>query len=588
MAEEIDIQQIIKDNLTRIRGIVRDCSTKSVVWCAIHQHRLGFPHPELSSPAKQLNLLLGLMLETKETNEPIDFTPEDWLKIVEPLEMLSRVYALKYLDTDGEHTSMPEPLREQTLAAMTTFFDYHETGLLASVEQVIDRIKEYIAPFDYELSSDLGLSASEAVQIAQHISTVLQQQLDLIHEHEPDRSASNKSEFELAQSVDDFGKISLTGLAQRFGDRAHVFWKAFSVARGQGPQISYPTEPSIVEKRPLIRISEDVAMLFNANILYTAILLMGERTLAKGPIREKFLKGRDNALEDQVAYELSRMLGHGAKVYRNLFETPDNQYEHDLILLTKSICLFVEIKASPPDEPFRNPEKAFVRLYRKFHSDRGIQKSYCQSLRLYEALGKGDLELFDKNGNQVLRLTSSIQSQAFCVCVTRDSYGPLATNLSFMLEKSDTHPYPWAVNILDLGQIADLWQCFQWDDRHLRNFLSQRIALQGRVFSEDELNFVAAYFKHCGLHHFTGANDDKLQLTSIYESFLNAVYYHVHHRHPRPVIDPVYPTGRYIRKSLLLGKPLNIGNLPIGSIQVGRNEACPCGSGVKFKRCHGQ
>ena len=588
MTEEIDIQQVIKDNLTRIRGIVRDCSTKSVVWCAIYQHRLGFPHPELSSPAKQINLLLGLMLEAKETNEPIDFTPEKWLNIIGPLEMLSQVYALKYLSIEGEPAAMPEPWREKVLVAMTAFFDYHETGLLASTEQVIDRIKVYLSPFDNHLRQILGISASEALDIAQYICNLLQYQLNQIKKHAPSQHSSPDSSSNFVKAVDSFGTISQADLIEQFGLTAKIFWNTFSIARGQGPEVKYPTEPNIVETKPIIRLSEDAAVLFNANVLFTAILTILEQTLTNGPIREKYFRSRDYTPEEQIVTEFSRMLGNNVEVFRNVFETTDNQHEHDIIILTENICLFVEAKASPPDEPFRDPEKAFVRLQRKFHSNKGIQKSYEQSLRLVHLLRRSELILFNKRGEEVLRLPSSIAEKAFCVSVSRDSYGPLAAYLSSMLEKGDDDPYPWAVNILDLGQISDIWQCFQWDDRHLRNFLSQRITLHEKVYSDDELNYVAAYVKHCGLQHFANADCDWLQLMSLYESLLSSLYYHMHHGHPPVAIDPIYPTADYFNPAIKAGKPVAIDNLPKGAIEVGRNEQCPCGSGVKFKRCHGQ
>jgi len=33
---------------------------------------------------------------------------------------------------------------------------------------------------------------------------------------------------------------------------------------------------------------------------------------------------------------------------------------------------------------------------------------------------------------------------------------------------------------------------------------------------------------------------------------------------------------------------LDVSELPEGWEQTGRNEACPCGSGKKFKHCHGR
>jgi hypothetical protein len=52
-----------------------------------------------------------------------------------------------------------------------------------------------------------------------------------------------------------------------------------------------------------------------------------------------------------------------------------------------------------------------------------------------------------------------------CACVTRDDFGPLATNLKLLLEKADGNAFPWGTNILDFlhllrhGRILAAIQC---------------------------------------------------------------------------------------------------------------------------------
>ena len=583
-----EIEQIISENMTLIRTVLEQCSTESVVAYSMVQFRKGFPHSQLSSPAKQINLLLGILLGTNEPFNPKTFDHQEWEQIVLSLERLSAVYVSLYFPEDESSGFESEQSSQAIQVAMTAFLNYHETGLLASAEQVMERIKLYLSPFDKCVSESIGIDTADALSMAEYIMNQCQAQLDELGVHAKKLSYQPDSAMDFAHAVDRMGKITLTELVAQFGSVARAFWDIFTVVRGKGPQISYPTDQSIVEVKPLIRISEDVAILFNINVLFTAIMSVCEETLAKEPIRAKYLKHRDDTLEEQVTSELSRMLGTKAQILRNVYETPDNQFEHDLVIRTDDICLFVEAKASPPREPFRDPQKAFVRLRDSFHSDTGIQKAYDQSLRLFNSLREGKLRLFDKYGKEVISLPSDIVKQSFCICVTRDNYGPLATYLSFLLEKKEDEPYPWAINILDLGQIADLWQCYSWNGRQLRNFLSQRILLNKKAFSDDELDYIAAYTKNCGLHHFVNANCDWLQIGSLYATFLNAVYYHVHHGHPRPDINPEYPNATDLRESLKTGQPVIVDNLSNGPIQVGRNEPCSCGSQVKFKRCHGQ
>ncbi len=587
MSGPTDLLEIIRENIEHIRTIVQDCSTESVVGYSMVKQRDGFPQSELSSPAKQIRLLLGITLESPEPLDAKEFSGQEWDEVVNPLEALSGAYMQLYLPTDGAIADRPEDHRNIEQVAMTAFLDYHLKALLASAEQVSDRIRIYLSPFDSQLSRILGSSASDALMIALAIGQQLQEQIDQVIRNAP-TSTQAEPDVKLVRALNRLGKTRLSDLVEQYGDTGRVFWDLFTVRRGEGQRIDYPTDRSIVETRPWVSISSDEAMLFNFNILLTAILLRGEEELAKDPVREQYFRKRDKTLEDHSTAVLRRILGSESRVYRNVFETPDNQREHDLIIFTEDICLFVEAKASPMDEPFRDPEKAFVRLQRSFRSESGIQKAYDQSLRLYKMLQDEELVLYDAKGSEVLRLPSSASDNAFCVCVTRDSFGPLATFLSPLLTKTVVDPYPWVVNILDLEQIAEAWQYFRWDGKQLRNLLSQRIQLHENVFADDELDYVGAFIKHCGLHHFVRRDYDHLQLDPTYADIFDDIYFHVRHGQRRVTINPCYPVTTDLRESLKAGNPVSASNIAQGPISVGRNELCPCGSDTKFKRCHGR
>jgi len=587
MSESTDLQETIKKNIEHIRAVVQNCSTETVVGYSMVKQLDRSPPSELSSPAKQIRLLLGIMLESEEPPAPTEFTDQEWDKIVEPLQALTYAYLQLYLPAADRTSEQSKDWIRIQQVAMTAFLSYHENRLFASTEQVSDRIRSYLSPFDDQLSSTLGISASDALTIALSIGQQFQAQMDRVSQLAPTQSTVDEPGVEFVRAIDRLGKTRLSDLVKQFGATGQAFWDLFTVRRGEGPLINYPTERSIVEIQPWICISNDEAMLFIFNILLSAILLRGEEALAGHPIRDKYFRHRDKTLEDHATAVFRRILGAQSKIYRNVFETPDNRYEHDLVIFTSDICLFVEVKASPMDEPFRDPEKAFVRLQRAFRSQSGIQKAYAQSLRLHKRLRDGNLVLFDAKGVESLRLSSSISDNVFCVCVTRDSFGPLATFLSPLLSKSVDDPYPWVVNILDLEQIADAWEYFRWDGRQLKSLLSQRILLHENVVSDDELDYVGAYIRHCGLHHFARDDYDYVQLDPTYANVFDDIYFHVHHEEPRVTINPTYPAMADLQESLKAGKSVS-ADVPQGPIVVGRNELCPCGSTVKFKRCHGR
>ena len=75
------------------------------------------------------------------------------------------------------------------------------------------------------------------------------------------------------------GKLRLSDLEADFPHVGERFWKLFSVGRGEGPVLHYPTERSIGDERPLIRASDTEAMCPLVNTLFSAVLLVGEQTL---------------------------------------------------------------------------------------------------------------------------------------------------------------------------------------------------------------------------------------------------------------------------------------------------------------------
>ena len=97
------------------------------------------------------------------------------------------------------------------------------------------------------------------------------------------------------------GKIYYSELIRRFELKGASFWQLFTVARGQGQQLHYPTELSIAEVRPLIRLSADVAMCFSVNALFISILERCEKFLSTSAQKQRYFRFRDKKIEDQTA-----------------------------------------------------------------------------------------------------------------------------------------------------------------------------------------------------------------------------------------------------------------------------------------------
>ncbi len=469
-----DLEQEIESGLTELRGLLGACSTYSVAgWCFSYHMRTAHSadsSDRLSSPAKQIPFLLAVLLSGQEPESPVDFGKDEWERAKSILDRLFSAYMSLYMPSKEELGTLAPEWHRVREVSMLAFLHYFNTGLMASVHQVVERVRIYLVPFDTDLSAALGISASQALAICQWISDQLQKSLDdlqasahaereerhkLLDKAEKEQwsldalkdAARDPSYLEKAEKLffgmNDLGLVSLPKLEATFPGIARVFWTQFSVQRGEAPEIRYPTEQSIYEARPLIRISGAEAFCPLVNALFTALLLVGERTLLQSPVRDKFLRSRDKALEDEALTRMRAFLSPRATIWSEVYETPDCQYEHDVVAVDDGLYLLIEAKAAPPIEPFRDPDKAFVRLRDAFRADKGIQKAYEQGNRIVRKLKAGDVvPLYDARGREVGRLSPDQSKLPVGVCVTRDNFGALATNLALLLEKDADDSYP--------------------------------------------------------------------------------------------------------------------------------------------------
>lgn len=616
-----ELEQEITSGLTELRGLVGACSTYSVAgWCFSYHMRTAHSADSadrLSSPAKQIPFLLAVLLSGQEPESPVDFGKDEWERAKSILDRLFSSYMSLYMPTKAELGTLAPEWHRVREVSMLAFLHYFNTGLLASVHQVVERVRIYLAPFDTELSAAIGISASQALAICEWIADRLQKSLDdlqaSVHAEREERlKLLDKAEKEkwsldalreaardpaylekaekLLSGMNNLGLVSLPELEAAFPGIAGTFWSQFSVNRGEAPEIRYPTEQSIYEARPLIRISGTEAFCPLVNALFTALLLVGERTLLQSPARDKFLRSRDKALEDEALTKIRAFLSPKASIWSEVYETPDCQYEHDVVAADDGLYLLIEAKAAPPIEPFRDPDKAFVRLRDAFRADKGIQKAYEQGNRIVRRLKAGDVvPLYDARGREVGRLSPEQSKLPVGVCVTRDNFGALATNLALLLEKDTGDSYPWVVNIIDLGNLAEAWSYFGWGPAQLRKYLEQRVLLHGKVFSDDELDYAGYFMRHGGFDSAIKARADLLQLNPEYSSVFDDLYRHLHAGGPPVVIKQTEPVLMDLKRSLVSDQPVFVDGegRALSRKKIGRNEPCPCGSGKKYKRCCG-
>lgn len=619
-----EISSKIEKAVDALRELLRTASTPEAVGACLANNFFTANDPEfkspLSSPARQISFFLDLLVSTPEPAAPVPFTSDSWGRAADLLNEAFAGYFELYFPAEGKLSQQTEEWKRIHGVAMQAFLHYWNTGVLATIEQVRTRIQTYLVPFDRKLQEVLGITATDLLQISENLLQKLKRsaerlvkaaaaerkiRLTLIKKAEADNLDLNglkkltaesptytPAAIELKKSLDDLFVVRRKDVTESFVVTGEQYWDLQSVARGSGPKVTYPTDPSVVEQRPVILLDESRGQCPTANELVTAVLRLCESALTNSAYKTEYLAHRDRTLEQETAGLFRRIVGSKAELITNAYETPTGHLEHDLVVLSGKTVLIIEAKASPPDAPFRDPDKAFVRLKRAYGSDSGIQAGYEQAERL-RARFEQDLPipLYSREGALLREIDPSQYSDVFAICITRDNFGPLATDLTVLLEKQTGGPYPWVTNVFDLGSIGDAWQFLGWGVPELVRYLRDRDQCHGKVYGTDELEYAGYFILHDGLTSALDTNADLLTLNPGYSDFFDELNRHLRSNGPPPSRNIKQPVLMNLRKSLEAGKPVFVskaGKIRPDYVGVSRNAPCPCGSGKRYKRCHGK
>lgn len=525
----------ILKNIEELRGIVSGLSTVSIIGTVAAELRKPGKARKLRAPLKQSFYLLGLMLTTKEQEQEIHLDNHAYSKIIKLLNDIFDAYGFLYWSMEKEEN--PNAYKYGKVA-LPTFLHYFTTGLLASVEQVKRRIENYISPFDEFITNKLGLSSKQFIEITDEIIdlqeqkyihlTRLFQQIEKNKLGGPNSKSNLTSEqislmSEIVTSIDELFEFDVKDIA-KVSNKALEYLDFLASTRDASISFTYITDSNPAERRPIFKNKKGKYLCPAINSLYTAILLGLENLLQTSEQKEKYFKNRDMRLEQETFIAFNNFFGNGAVYYTNIFESIDLQHEHDCVIVGQENLYIIEAKASPPIEPFRDPEKAFVRLKRQFQSDRGIQKSFDQANRLRQKLlTEKIVTMYDERRRPIVLDTQGIDN-IFCICVTRDDYGPLATSLDLLLEKPDISPYPWVINILALEAFIQGFNHLKLVEKNFCEYLKQRCLLHGKVFGTDELEYAGYYIQHKNFNDMLRLQADLVTLSFDYSDIFDDIY----------------------------------------------------------------
>lgn len=519
------IHERLLRHTNHLRKELSQFTTETIVGMVCNEFFEVFNTPgwntDLVSPLRQLFFLLSLMLTTPEPKDGKEFGREEFDSAIVSLNRIFNAYAEMYWPTESEISTLPKEWRGQRLVAMGAFLHYFNTHIGASPAQIKSLIGRYHVPFDEHLRNKLGISATKILQITEEIHKHLQGKMDeliassvaaraehrrLVEEGE-NRDWTNEEFLKQARqsqeaiattarlhmALSNFMKVDFSQLSSDIDTSEVEAYKIlFLSKRDVGTKFTYLTETIPGLLSPLFELPDGLAMVPAGNALYSAAFEKGELTLQ---VDQKFLDRRGFLFEGEVSEIFTKMFPESARFIRNVYETPYRQQEHDLIILCNNHIFVVECKAGGLREPFRDPEKAFIRIRDDFKAQTGIQHAYDQANRIANHLKIAPtMDLFDGDGEHVVTLKRD--QTVHCICVTREDYGHLAVNLSLLLEKDGKADYPWCIEALDLRLISEAWEHLGLGDEEFIEYLDGRQKLQGRLITNEELEIAGLFLKH--------------------------------------------------------------------------------------------
>jgi len=509
-----------------------------------YQERIG-----LTSPFSQFQYLYGLAVSTEKIPDIVPLDDELWGEIKKLLNQIFYYYGYNFFPKEyksKENINMK--LLEESEVTMSAFIEYFNNFMLCYVEQIVDRIKRWFKNYDNVVKSETNCSVNDfldfygfIVKSAQKKWKLLYKQREKIYEiHREINEGLCLSEFDcflkkisLSRNLEklekEFDKVcmfSVSDIKKRFGEEKTIaFLNLFTISENN-QNFRYYTEENPVSTHPIFKINDQVLLNLNNRFLMNAIYILLNNILEKSTEKEKFFKTRSIESENKTINIFKDLFKNRADYFQNIFEDPNKQFEHDILIIFEKIIFIIEVKSGKKREPLRDPEKAFKRIEDDFNRENGIQKAFEQALRLKnKILNNKKTILYDERGNVKTEILRDSIDEIYLICVTRESFGFIATNLSLLLTKPDEEKYPWCVNLFDLENIIDGFCYKKLKPENFIYYLNKRSELHKIIYATDELDIAGYFLCYGDFKDIESKRADRIYLSPTYCDIFDKIYY---------------------------------------------------------------
>lgn len=546
-----------------------------------------FNKTNLMSPQKQYLYLAGLLMSTTDLSKGISHDSEsEFIGIEKDIQAITSKYILGFMDLDEETIKNDPEKAKKHFVSAEAFSSYFDMGILRYDEQTLSLIKDLYSPFDIELETLTSLCVSDYIDFYHFISSAFEESfkacqkvqveifdfLDTLDPRSPNINNKYKKllEFvrgnkrnEFQSKINGVNIICTTDIVAEFGEvKGNALINAFSLQR-QERDFTYYNGKNPFAKQPLCYVDESQLFVIHPKFLLNAIFDYITDILEnpQNTFAAKYKKSKADIVENFFLTHLKSLLGEKAIYHSQVCEERGTK-EHDILVEFDKYILVAEVKASKVREPFFNPEKAYQRIYDHFHSDSGIGGAYKQAIILKELIEKNQSITLFENKSQAFTISNISQKIILPIVLTLNQFGSIAVNTSQLIQTEDNQPYPWVCNLHDMENIIEINTYLNKGPSNFIDYILWRINNHAHIYSSDELDVLENYYLN-NKATIKITNSDTIIMPNG-PSLIDKIYFE---KHGIPYTLPA------------------MEKKPVRRTKVGRNELCPCGSGIKFKKC---
>ncbi|MFW9995182.1 MAG: hypothetical protein ACFFD4_24305, partial [Candidatus Odinarchaeota archaeon] len=300
---------------------------------------------------------------------------------------------------------------------------------------------------------------------------------------------------EITRKIADVFIFAVQEIDDKFGsEKASRFLERFSASWGNiNDEYSRPENFNEILSKPLILVDQEKIWIpiptLLSQVAYASLHYDFTRNPSFESYKDDYNRISGELLEEQVA-EVFRKIFPAARILTKYYigSSSRSMMEGDVLIEFEGQYIVIECKSKKLTMLAKNGDIDEI----KDSFSKAIQAAYNQGQKRRDLLVRERCDVYDAQarGNVITTFTGVQKADVSIIVVTRESFGPLATDLSHFLEKDESEEYPWVVNFLDLQNIARFVQ----SPYEFLLYLKRRVKLQGKAYSADEFVYFGAFF----------------------------------------------------------------------------------------------